>query len=219
MNPFKTGDTVQPKPYSGTELDETIAYKVERVAGDYLDLLGTKIKRLHHQKFIAVSTPRPEPAFDWSDADKNWKPNGKKGLDGTEKPSDWQGLSTEKAALAEASVTDDVPPAAPLKGQAGGLKYDAGKDQWSLLLSAKGMLAALTGVVRVLMFGAKKYEAHSWRGVEDNERRYMDGLMRHYAAILEHGLDSVDPESGLMHIDHLNCNGLFLAELARKATS
>lgn len=102
------------------------------------------------------------------------------------------------------------------KGQAGGLKFDAGKDQWGLLLSGKGMLNAVRGVVRVLMFGAKKYAAHSWREVEDNERRYLDGLMRHYSEIMEHGLDARDSESGLLHIDHLNCNGLFLGELARK---
>ena len=102
------------------------------------------------------------------------------------------------------------------KGQAGGLKFDAGKDQWSLLLSAKGMLAAVQGVVRVLMFGAKKYAAHSWREVEDNERRYLDGLMRHYAAIMKDGITARDEESGLLHIDHLNCNGLFLGEIARQ---
>lgn len=105
--------------------------------------------------------------------------------------------------------------AAPKQGQAGGLKFDAGKDEWHLLLSGKGMIKALRGVVGILMFGAKKYAAHSWREVSDNERRYLDGLMRHYAAIMEHGLQAKDEESGLLHIDHLNCNGLFLAEIAR----
>jgi hypothetical protein len=103
----------------------------------------------------------------------------------------------------------------PRVGQAGGLKFDGGKAQWGLLLSGKGMLAGLLGVVKVLMFGAKKYAAHSWREVEDNERRYLDGLFRHYAAIMEHGLQAKDEESGELHIDHLNCNGLFLAEIAR----
>lgn len=102
-------------------------------------------------------------------------------------------------------------------GQAGGLKFDAGKLQWGLLLSGRGMIRALQGVVHILMFGAKKYAAHSWREVEDNERRYLDGLMRHYAAIMEYGLDARDSESGELHIDHLNCNGLFLGELARNA--
>ena len=108
-----------------------------------------------------------------------------------------------------------VAKAAPKQGQAGGLKFDAGKDEWNLLLSGKGMIKALRGVVGSLMFGAKKYAAHSWREVEHNERRYLDGLMRHYAAIMEHGLQARDEESGLLHIDHLNCNGLFLGEIAR----
>jgi hypothetical protein len=101
-------------------------------------------------------------------------------------------------------------------GQAGGLKFDGGKAQWSLLMSTKGMLAAIKGVLAVLTFGAKKYAAHSWREVEDNERRYSDALVRHFVAIQEQGSTAVDEESGLLHIDHLNCNGLFLAELARK---
>jgi hypothetical protein len=104
-------------------------------------------------------------------------------------------------------------------GQAGGLKFDAGKLQWNLLLKGAGMIGALEGVVKVLMFGAKKYAAHSWREVEDGERRYLDGLMRHYAAIMRDGIEARDEESGELHIDHLNCNGLFLGELARCKTT
>ena len=102
------------------------------------------------------------------------------------------------------------------QGQAGGLKFDQGKDEWHLLLSGKGMIRALRGVVGILMFGAKKYAAHSWREVEDNERRYLDGLFRHYAAIMEEGLQAVDAESGKLHIDHLTTNGAFLQYFARK---
>lgn len=104
-------------------------------------------------------------------------------------------------------------------GQAGGLKFDAGKLQWNLLLKGAGMLRSLEGVVKVLMFGAEKYAAHSWREVEDGERRYLDGLMRHYAAIMRDGIEARDEESGELHIDHLNCNGLFLGELARCRTT
>lgn len=100
-------------------------------------------------------------------------------------------------------------------GQAGGLKFDGGKRRWSLLMSPQGMLASVRGVVDVLEFGAKKYAAHSWRQVEDNERRYLDGLQRHLDEILEHGITARDSETGKLHLDHLNCNGLFLAELAR----
>lgn len=96
------------------------------------------------------------------------------------------------------------------------LKFDGGKPKWSLLVSAQGMLAALTGVLNVLTFGAKKYKEHSWRKVADSERRYMDALIRHLIEIQTHGLDARDKESGELHIDHVNCNGLFLGELARK---
>lgn len=123
-------------------------------------------------------------------------------------------LQLEKFGLGHSASSFEVVHA-PKQGQAGGLKFDAGKDEWNLLLSGKGMIKALRGVVGILMFGAKKYAAHSWREVEHNERRYLDGLMRHYAAIMEHGLQARDEESGLLHIDHLNCNGLFLGEIAR----
>jgi len=112
-------------------------------------------------------------------------------------------------------MLDDSRVRGPIQGQAGGFKFDQGKDEWHLLLSGKGMIRALRGVVGILMFGAKKYAAHSWREVEDNERRYLDGLFRHYSAIMEEGLQAVDEESGKLHIDHLNCNGLFLGEIAR----
>lgn len=109
------------------------------------------------------------------------------------------------------------PPPRPTRQHPGlGAKYDAGKPIWTLLFSAQGMLASLRGVVDVLMFGAKKYAAFSWRTVPDAETRYLNALTRHYVAIMEGGLTAHDDESGELHIDHLNCNGLFLGELARK---
>jgi hypothetical protein len=67
-----------------------------------------------------------------------------------------------------------------------------------------------------LEFGAKKYKAHSWREVENGLERYHDAKDRHWEAIYEHGWDARDAETGKLHIDHINCNGLFLAELIRK---
>jgi hypothetical protein len=131
---------------------------------------------------------------------------------GTRVEKNWVGSACNFEPYIKAGDTPAPLPA----GQAGGLKYDGGKAPWSLLLSAKGMLAAVGGVVNVLGFGAKKYTAYSWREVEDNERRYTDALMRHLVAIQAHGLTAKDEESGELHIDHLNCNGLFLGELARK---
>ena len=95
-----------------------------------------------------------------------------------------------------------------------GLKFDGGKDKWSLLRT--GCTRALQGVIRVLTFGAQKYEAHSWRKVENGIERYRDALDRHLAEIDLHGPGSRDAESGELHIHHVACNALFLAELMEK---
>lgn len=89
------------------------------------------------------------------------------------------------------------------------LKFDAGKPRWSLLM--QGLATALGGVVAVLTFGAKKYEAHSWRNVPNGEERYLDALYRHLDA-LQRG-EKIDPESGLSHWSHVATNALFLHEL------
>jgi Domain of unknown function (DUF5664) len=95
-----------------------------------------------------------------------------------------------------------------------GLKYDGGKPRWSLLMN--GCALALQGVVAVLTFGAKKYAADSWQGVENAEERYRDALYRHLASIEQYGLLSVDDESGLLHIYHVATNALFLSHFATK---
>ena len=94
-----------------------------------------------------------------------------------------------------------------------GLKFDGGKDRWSLLLA--GCPKALRGVVKVLTFGAVKYEDNSWQNVDNAIDRYLSAQMRHMNAILIEGPAAVDEESGLPHIDHFNTNGLFLGELLR----
>ena len=95
--------------------------------------------------------------------------------------------------------------------QCSGMKYDSDKDQWSLLRT--GCTRALQGVIRVLMFGAAKYAAHSWKTVPNGKVRYRDALDRHLAEIDLYGDDSVDSESGMLHWHHVACNALFLAEL------
>lgn len=90
-----------------------------------------------------------------------------------------------------------------------GLKFDSGKPRWTLLM--QGCAKALEGVAKVLTFGAKKYAAHSWKQVENNEERYRDALYRHLNAI--EGGEATDPESGLSHWDHVACNALFLSQL------
>ncbi|CAJ0901494.1 hypothetical protein R6138_04589 [Ralstonia thomasii] len=96
---------------------------------------------------------------------------------------------------------------------AGGMKFDGGKPRFSLLRF--GCARALEGVAKVLTFGAAKYEAHSWRTVPEGIDRYWSAYERHATRIAKYGLLSVDPESGELDIDHMNTNGLFLAELIR----
>jgi hypothetical protein len=74
-----------------------------------------------------------------------------------------------------------------------------------------GMAYALSTVVAVLTFGARKYEADSWRQVESGQERYRDAMYRHLAAY-EAG-ELLDPESGLPHLAHVATNSLFLLEL------
>lgn len=89
------------------------------------------------------------------------------------------------------------------------LKYDAGKPRWTLL--ALGFAKSLASVVAVLTFGAKKYSAHSWRGVKNGEERYYDALYRHLDALAQG--EKTDPESGVSHWSHVVFNALALHEL------
>ena len=65
-------------------------------------------------------------------------------------------------------------------------------------------------VGRVMTFGAKKYGARTWRGVEIE--RYQDALARHFATY-KADPDGVDEESGLPHLWHLATNAAFLCAL------
>ena len=91
----------------------------------------------------------------------------------------------------------------------GGMKFDNGKPQWSLLMH--GCRDGLAGVVAVLGMGAKKYAANSWQKLENAEQRYTDAMYRHLHSIAEHGLLHKDEESGLLSVYHVCCDALFLA--------
>lgn len=102
---------------------------------------------------------------------------------------------------------------AQANSRGGGLKFDGGKPRPSLLIN--GMPRALSRVIDVLTFGAQKYEAHSWQLVENGEERYDDAKLRH---MLKQAMgETYDDESGIEHLAHEICNGLFLLEkLLRK---
>lgn len=84
-----------------------------------------------------------------------------------------------------------------------GSRYNKGKLKWSLV-----SWKALEPMVRVLMFGAEKYDDHNWKkGLKWTE--CSESLLRHMTAFLE-GEDN-DPESKISHVGHILCNAMFLS--------
>lgn len=100
-----------------------------------------------------------------------------------------------------------------LKGEEGlkteevGLRYNTGKRRWSLV-----DFEALEEMVKVLEFGAEKYDDHNWKkGMSVNE--VSESLMRHMFAFLN-GEDD-DKESGFTHLGHVQCNAMFLSYIMK----
>lgn len=82
------------------------------------------------------------------------------------------------------------------------VKADSGKLMWALL-----PFKYLHGMVRVLMFGARKYDPHNWRKGMPWTQPY-NAAIRHLDAWMSG--EDIDPESGESHIDHAQCCLLFL---------
>lgn len=84
-----------------------------------------------------------------------------------------------------------------------GVRENKGKLKWSLV-----SWRALEPMVRVLMFGAQKYDDHNWKkGLSYVE--ITESLQRHLNAFID-GEDD-DPESTLAHVGHILCNAMFLS--------
>jgi hypothetical protein len=90
------------------------------------------------------------------------------------------------------------------KGDKGeGLRFNSDKSRYDLLHPV-----AQAGIVSVLTAGANKYAPRNWeKGM--NWSTVLASLKRHIAAI-ELGED-YDKETGLLHIDHVQCNAHFLS--------
>jgi hypothetical protein len=84
-----------------------------------------------------------------------------------------------------------------------GIKFDQDKPDYSLV-----PFAAFDEVVKVLTYGAKKYDRHNWKHVEDI--RYQAALMRHFSAYMQG--ERNDPESNINHLAHMACSVLFLLQ-------
>ena len=122
------------------------------------------------------------------------------------------GIVTEERLprLEAKDIPDDwkVPKNLPPLASKESVKYDDAKLAWNLL-----PMDSVEDVVRILNFGAKKYDAHNWRKTGFNWTRIFNSCMRHLMAWIR-GEDN-DPESGLNHLAHAACNLLFLLEFTR----
>lgn len=86
-------------------------------------------------------------------------------------------------------------------------KADAGKLMLELIPPE-----AFEALGRVLTYGAQKYGANKWQTIDDAKERYKGALLRHYVAF-QREPSGKDKESGLLHIEHVFCNAMFLAVL------
>lgn len=85
-------------------------------------------------------------------------------------------------------------------------KYDEGKLRFDLVLPEFE-----EAVADILTLGAEKYEADSWKKVENGIDRYYAALRRHISAWRKG--EKLDPESGKHHLAHAACNIMFLMYL------
>ncbi len=84
-----------------------------------------------------------------------------------------------------------------------GDRFNEGKLKWSLI-----SWKAMEPMIKVLMFGAKKYSPNNWKkGVSITET--CESLQRHLNAFID-GEDN-DPESKIEHVGHILCNAMFLS--------
>lgn len=93
----------------------------------------------------------------------------------------------------------------------GGIKNDDGKLPWDLL-----PWDAVQEVVKILLFGMKKYDARNWEKGFKYSRLYA-ALQRHLVAWFQFGEDT-DPESGYSHLAHAGCCVLFLLAFIVRGT-
>lgn len=92
-------------------------------------------------------------------------------------------------------------------------KADAGKLMLELIPPE-----ALEALGRVLTHGANKYGANKWQDIDDAKERYKGALLRHYVAYQKEP-QGEDKDSGLLHIEHVLCNAMFLAVLELREIS
>jgi len=91
------------------------------------------------------------------------------------------------------------------KSANGGIKFDDDKPDYSLIPPN-----ALDEVVKVLTIGAKKYDRHNWKKLDNIDDRYFAAAQRHMWALMKD--EKLDPETGVHHAAHAICCMMFLLE-------
>jgi len=86
-----------------------------------------------------------------------------------------------------------------------GIKYDSDKPRMYLLPPK-----AITEVSKVLTFGAIKYDEDNWKELDNLQKRYTGGALRHIFASM--GGEDLDCETGYYHEAHAICCLLFKLE-------
>lgn len=83
------------------------------------------------------------------------------------------------------------------------MRFNEGKLQWDLV-----DFESLHDLVRVLERGAIKYSKDNWKqGLPMREQ--CASMMRHLTALMSGEIN--DPETGLPHWAHIQCNAMFMA--------
>ncbi len=90
-----------------------------------------------------------------------------------------------------------------------GRKFDGGKLDYTLV-----PFEGLDEIVKVLMFGAQKYDRDNWRHVENAAQRYAAAAFRHLTAYNKG--EHTDPETNLSHLAHVGCCILFMLALEKQ---
>lgn len=116
------------------------------------------------------------------------------------------GLDSEKFSEIQNKVIAAIDEAVKLPNAQGGIKFDLGKKDYTLLL--QDLKVTVDEVTDVLELGAKKYARGNYKLIESD--RYHKAMLRHIMSYLSGEL--TDPETGKHHLAHAICCAAFLIE-------
>lgn len=157
---------------------------------------------------IKVSIMNDEPMYSDLTAVEKSKYLQEKGLevldngDGLDKPEDGGYVFVDHNGYASAPFPTPAVDRREMDRRA--VKDDSGKLHWHLLPTRP-----LQELIKLLMFGAKKYEPHNWRRGFDYSRCF-DALMRHLEAWWQG--EDIDAESGCHHLSAVMFYAVILLE-------